>query len=556
MSDRAKTLDRRQFLVAGTLGTGALGTALAWAGSSSAGTSPSTAPTSAGTTSAADPSFPLNEVTVSELQDRMARGELTAEQITQLYLDRIAQIDRQGPTLRSVIETNPEALEIARALDRERQQQGPRGPLHGIPILLKDNIATADKMTTTAGSLALAGSIPAKDSFVAAKLRAAGAVLLGKTNMSEWANFRSQHSSSGWSGRGGQCKNPYALDRNPCGSSSGSGAAIAANLAAVAIGTETNGSIVCPANANGLVGIKPTLGLVSRSRIIPIAHSQDTAGPMARTVRDAAIVLGALTGVDAEDEATQTSVGHAHTDYTVFLAGDGLRGVRLGVARAFFGFDPRVDALMEAALKALSGGGAVLVDPVQLPSMSEVSAAAVQVLNYEFKAGLNAYLQALGPSAPIRSLRELIAWNEQNRERELPYFGQDRLLTAEEKGTLDAPEYREALTKAKRLTQADGIDKVMSEHQLDALVGPTGGPAWLTDLVNGDNYSGGSSTPAAVAGYPNITVPAGAIFGLPVGISFFGRAWSEPTLLKIAYAYEQATQHRRPPQFLPSADLG
>ncbi|RMH21476.1 MAG: amidase [Acidobacteria bacterium] len=498
----------------------------------------------------------LDEMGLAEMAAAMEEGRLTARSITEHYLQRIADLDRRGPTLRTVIEVNPDALAIADQLDDERRRGQSRGPLHGIPILLKDNVATHDGTTTTAGSLALEGSIPPADSFVAHKLRQAGAVLLGKANLSEWANFRSTRSSSGWSGRGGQCKNPYALDRNPCGSSSGSGAAVAANLVAAAIGTETNGSIVCPSSANGIVGVKPTVGLVSRSRIIPISHSQDTAGPMARTVRDAALVLGALTGVDPEDPATAASAGHTHDDYVQFLDEGGLKGARIGVSRNHFGFDPNVDQLMEEALDALRKGGAEVIDPVELATWNEIGRPSFQVLLYEFKAGIESYLASLGPGAPARTLADLIAWNETHRDASMPYFGQELFLQAQEKGGLDSPEYLEALETAQRLARSEGIDKVMDEHRLDAVVAPTGSPAWVTDLVNGDHFIGSSSTPAAVAGYPNVTVPAGFVFGLPVGISFFGRAWSEPTLLKLAYAYEQATLHRQPPKFLPTLDLG
>ncbi len=460
-------------------------------------------------TASSPPPFELDETTISELTEGMQSGRFTARSIVELYLARIEQIDRQGPTLRSIIETNPQALEIADSLDEELRANGPRGPLHGIPVLLKDNFDTADRMTTAAGSYALEGSIPSQDSFVAQKLREAGAILLAKTNLSEWANFRSTHSSSGWSGRGGQCRNPYALDRNPCGSISGSGAAVSANLAAVSMGTETDGSVVCPANANGIVGIKPTLGLVSCSGIIPIAHSQDTAGPMARTVKDAAIVLGALTGVDPRDSATTASEANSSTDYTQFLDATGLRGARIGVARKAFGFLPKVDELMESAIDEMKRQGAEMIDPADIPAWDELDAPEWQVLLYEFKADLNQYLAGLGEAAPVKTLAAIIEFNEQNRDREMPYFGQEIFIQAEAKGPLTSPEYLEALEKAHRLSRDEGIDKVMNEHRLDAIIAPTGGPAWTTDLVNGDHFSGSSSTPAAVAGYPNITVPAG-----------------------------------------------
>ena len=498
--------------------------------------------------------FEFDEITVAKLQQEMQSGRLTARAVTEKYLARIEQVDKHGPALNSVIELNPEALATAEELDRERKAKGTRGQLHGIPVLIKDNIATRDRMMTTAGSLALVGARPPKDAFVVKRLREAGAVILGKANLSEWANIRSSHSTSGWSGRGGLTRNPYALDRNPCGSSSGSGAAVSANLCALAIGTETDGSIVCPSGVNGIVGIKPTVGLISRAGIIPIAHSQDTAGPMARNVTDAAILLGALTGVDNDDPATEASRDKALRDYTKFLDPGGLRGSRIGVARKSFGISDAVDRLMDQAISEMKRQGAVLVDPADLGPM-EVGESEFAVLLYELKADLNSYLAALGPGAPVHTLQEIIEFNERNRQREMPYFGQDTFIKAQAKGPLTEKEYLDALEKNHRLTRKEGIDAVMEKFQLDALVVPTGGPAWLTDLVNGDHDTGGSSTPAAVAGYPNITVPAGFVFGLPVGISFFGKAYSEPTLLKLAYAFEQATRHRRTPQFLLTADL-
>ncbi|MBV9773574.1 MAG: amidase [Gemmatimonadetes bacterium] len=502
------------------------------------------------------PPFELEEATIQQLQEGMRSGRYTARSLVEAYLGRIEQLDKQGPSLRQVLETNPDALAIARQLDDERKAGRVRGPLHGIPVLVKDNIDTADRMTTTAGSLALEGSIAPRDSFVAERLRAAGAVILGKTNLSEWANFRSTRSSSGWSGRGGQGLNPYVLDRSPCGSSSGSGAAVAASYAAVAVGTETDGSIVCPSSSNSVVGIKPTLGLVSRSGIIPIAHSQDTAGPMARTVTDAAILLGALAGADPRDPDTAASRGRAQNDYTRFLDPNGLRGARLGIARKkFFGYSNEMDRLANEAIEVMRRQGAVIVDPAEIPHNGEYDEGEFTVLLYEFKADLNRYLAGLGPNARVRSLKDVIAFNEQHRDREMPYFGQEIMLMAQEKGPLTDKAYRDALARNRRLAGAEGIDAVMARHRLDAIVVPTANPPWTIDLVNGDHSTGGSSTPAAVAGYPHVTVPAGYAFGAPVGISFMGRAWSEPTLVKLAYAYEQASRMRRPPRFLPHMEM-
>ncbi len=494
--------------------------------------------------------FDLEECSIAGLQGAMTSGKESAVSLAKKYLRRIEALDRTGPSLRAVLEINPDALAIARALDHERKAKGPRGPLHGIPVLIKDNLDTHDRMMTTAGSLALLGSIPPRDSFVAQKLREAGAVILGKTNLSEWADFRGDRPSSGWSGRGGQTNNPYALDYNPSGSSSGSAVAVAANLCAVAIGTETDGSIISPSAVCGVVGIKPTVGLVGRSGIIPISKSQDTAGPLARTVADAAILLGALTGVDPRDDVTESSRGQSHHDYTWFLDPNGLRGARLGVARKFFQNDTPGAKLLESAMDGMKSLGAVLVDFDD--DLGKSSGPEWEVLQYEFKAGINAYLAALGPSAPVHNLQEIIEFNERNNGRELAFFGQEEMVKAQARGPLTDKAYLDALARCRRLSRDEGIDAVMKQHQLDAIVAPSGGPAAKTDHVNGDRYVGGSSTPAAVAGYPNITVPAGQVFGLPVGISFFGRAWSEPVLLKLAFAFEQGTKARKPPTFRPT----
>jgi len=502
------------------------------------------------------PAFELDEMTIAELQSGMASGKYTSHSITRKYLDRIDDIDKRGPAINSVIELNPDALSIATDLDRERKAGRLRGPLHGIPVLIKDSIDTHDRMTTTAGSLALAGSIPSQDSTVAKKLRDAGAVIIGKTNLSEWANFRSSHSSSGWSGRGGQTKNPYVLDRNPCGSSSGTGAAISANLAAIGVGTETDGSVVCPSNANSLVGIKPTLGLISRAGIIPIAHSQDTAGPMCRTVTDAVHLLVALMAVDSRDSATQTQAGKTARDYRKFLETDGFRGARIGVHRKSFGFNDAVDKLLNDCIDIIKRHGATVVDPADIPTQGKFDDSEFEVLLYEFKADLNAYLASLGSRAPVKSLKEIIDFNEQYRDREMPWFGQDIMIKAQAKGPLTEKAYKDALAKNLKLSRKEGIDFVMEKNKLDALIAPTGGPPWPTDWVNGDHFTGGYSTASAVAGYPHVTVPAGYVFGMPVGLSFIGRAWSEPTLIKFAYAFEQATKVRRAPQFLPTAKLG
>ncbi len=512
--------------------------------------------TSASPTAPDVPEFEFSEATFADLQLAIRSGKVTVHSLTEKYLQRIADIDKSGPAINAVIELNPDALEIAAAKDKERAAaNGNLPPLHGLPILIKDNIDTADKMMTTAGSLALVGAKPPKDSFVAQKLREAGAVIIGKTNLSEWANIRSSHSTSGWSGRGGLTKNPYALDRNPCGSSSGSGAGTSAGICAGAIGTETDGSIVCPSSSNGVVGIKPTVGLVSRAGIVPISHTQDGAGPMCRTVTDAAILLGALTGVDPDDHATAASAGKSFTDYTRYLDPKGLRGARIGVVRKYFGFSDAVDAVMESALDAMKKQGAILVDPAEIATFGKGGNLEFTIFLYELKADLHAYFARLGPDAPVKSLQDVIEFNERNHSREMQYFGQDTFLKSQAKGPLTSPEYVDAIKDLQQIARVDGIDATMNKLNLDALVAPAGGPAWVTDLVNGDNSAGGSSNAAAQAGYPNISVPAGYVFGLPVGISFFGRAWSEPTLIKLAYAFEQTTKARRAPKFLPTADL-
>jgi amidase len=499
--------------------------------------------------------FPLEEATIAGLQEMMTSGAATSESLVALYLKRIEDVDRGGPDLNAIIETNPDALAIARELDRERKEKGPRGPLHGVPVVIKDNIDTADNMETTAGSLALLGSKPARDAFVAGRLRAAGAVIIGKTNLSEWANFRSSQSTSGWSGRGGQTKNPYALDRNPSGSSSGSAVAVAANLVAAAVGTETDGSIVSPASVCGIVGIKPTVGLVSRSGIVPIAHSQDTAGPMARTVADAATLLGAMTGLDPADAATMEGEGHALSDYREFLKPGGLRYARIGVLRSrSLNFAKKLDPILSNAVEAMKRAGAEVIDPVEFPTLGQTDDSEYEVLLYEFKADLEAYF-AGRPGVAVRSLTDLMAFNDKNADREMPFFGQEILEQAAKKGPLTDKAYLDALAKNHKLMREKGIDAVLTKHKLDALVVLTNGPAHMTDLINGDSGSGSSSSPAAVAGYPTITLPAGWINGLPVGISLIGRAWSEPELIKLAYGLERALGMRKAPRLLPSAEL-
>ncbi len=529
--------------------------------------------------------FPeLEEATIAHLQSVMASGKLTSRDLVAHYLARIEALNHTGPALHAVIETNPAALDIAVALDAERRGQGARGPLHGIPVLIKDNIDTADRMQTTAGSLALLTTRPAQDATVARRLRKAGAVILGKTNLSEWANIRSNRSISGWSARGGQCRNPFVITHNPCGSSSGSAVGVSANLCVVALGTETDGSIVCPSHINGVVGIKPTVGLTSRAGVVPISHTQDTVGPHARTVWDAAILLGALTGVDPRDSATSgahaaasagpaSSAGSSRFDYTTALDPDGLRGARIGIPRKiFFGYSPTADAVIEEAIRKLSALGAVIVDPADIPTAADMASGAdeMTVLLYELKADLNTYLATRvaaragsagfaaanrgGPN--VLTLADVIAFNDAHAKDEMPYFGQELFTEAQAKGPLTDPDYVKALETCRRLSRTEGIDAVMDVNRLDALVAPTGNPAWPIDPVNGDHFVGACSQPAAMAGYPLITVPAGYAFGLPVGITFMGRAYSEPTLIRLAYAFEQATRARRAPRFLTALEEG
>ena len=551
MSKSSGVVERRDFLRAGALA--AIATTL----DVSLGESRPNVPAASHINSRAfeQNTFELEETTIAALQEGMRSGRYTARSVTEMYLQRMDAIDKAGPSINSVIERNPDAIKIADERDAERKAGRVRGPLHGIPVLIKDNIDTADRMRTSAGSLALGESIAPRDAFIAAKLREAGVVILGKTNLSEWANFRSTHSTSGWSGRGGQTKNPYVLDRNPCGSSSGTGASISANLAAVGIGTETDGSIVCPSSACGLVGIKPTLGLVSRSGIIPISHSQDTAGPMARTVADAAALLAAISGVDARDTATADARGKAPADYTRALDSAALKGARIGVARNFFGFSDAVDRVMDEAIAAMKSAGATIVDPANIATAGKFDDAELDVLLYEFKADLNAYLSTLGASAPHRNLAALIAFNEENKTREMPYFGQELFVRAQAKGPLTSAGYKAARAKCLRMSRTEGIDATLAKHRLTAIVAPTGGPAWPTDLINGDHFTGGSSSPSAVAGYPSVTVPAGVVHGLPVGISFIGAQWSDPLLVGLAYAFEQTTKARKAPRFEPTLRL-
>jgi amidase len=540
-------VDRRRFL--GGVGALALAGGARGLGAESAAPDPGPAAASA----AGD--FELAELGLAELGAGLAAGRWSSVELVRLYSERIAALDRGAGRTNAIGEPNPEAESIAAALDRERRAGRVRGPLHGLPIVIKDNIDTADRMKTTAGSLALEPSAPAADAFLVERLREAGAVLLAKTNLSEWANFRSTKSTSGWSGRGGQVRNPYALDRNPCGSSSGSGVAPSANLCAAAVGTETDGSITCPAAMNGIAGLKPTLGLVSRTGVIPIAHSQDTAGPMGRTVEDVAILLSGLTGVDLRDPATAPSVDHLERDWRRSFSPDALRGARLGVARNYFGWHPEIDRRMEEVLAALKSLGAELIDPAEIPNKGEYDDSEYEVLLYEFKHDLNAYLAALPDRGQPRTLAALIDFNRANAAREMPWFGQEIFEAAEAKGPLTEEVYAKALAKNHRLSRAEGIDAVLAEHRLDALVCPTMGPAYLTDWINGDHYGGSATSPCAVSGYPHLTVPAGFVHGLPWGLSFLGPAWSDARLLAYGHAFESATRARRPPGFLPTLPL-
>jgi amidase len=532
-------MDRREFLVAAAAAT---------AGAASTGAA-QTSPTTS-SPPAHSPPESIEELSLADIAAAFAEGRFTSQQLTKDYLARIERLDRHGPNLRAVIETNPRALDIAAELDAERKSRGPRGPLHGVPILIKDNVETSDHMMSTAGSLALQGWYAPKDAPLVERLRAAGAVILGKTNLSEWANFRSTHSLSGWSGRGGQCRNPYATDRTPSGSSSGSAVAVSANLCAIAVGTETDGSIVSPASINGIVGLKPTVGLVSRRGIAPISHSQDTAGPLTRSVRDAAVMLGAMSGLDAADPASAAVGERFQTDYARYLDPNGLKGARLGIARKFFADNAPLNGFLDACIATLKGAGAVIVDPADLPMHGSTSGPEQEVLLYEFKADLNAYFKRLPPTFPVRSLAALIRFNEAHKDAEMPLFDQELLRQAEAKGALTEKAYREARAACLKATRSNGIDAVLAEHQLDAMVALTSGPAWLIDPVNGDSDTGGCSSPAAIAGYPHITVPAGLFRGLPIGLSFFGAAYSEPKLIKLGSGFEAVAHARTPPRFL------
>jgi len=540
-------LDRRAFVGASL----AAGAALLGVPESASGSESPVRPLAASLSGGPAPQVDdLLEHSVAELGALMQRGALTSRELTQRFLTRIAQMDKTGVALNAVIELNPDALAIAEQRDAERKSGATVGPMHGIPVLIKDNIGTADKMRTTAGSLALAASTPSRDAFIVERLRAAGAVLLGKTNLSEWANYRSTHSSSGWSGRGGLTRNPYVLNRNTSGSSSGTGAAMAATFATVGIGSETDGSIISPSSICGLVGIKPTVGLWGRSGIIPISASQDTAGPMARSVADAATLLGVLTGVDPRDTATNASRGKSALSYAEFLDAAGLKGARIGAARHLAGFNDVVDARFDEAIAALRSAGATVIDPVKLATAGKFDDAEETVLDYEFKAGINAYFASLGADAPVKSLAELIAWNERERAREMPWFGQEIFVRAQKRGPLTDKKYLDARAKCIRLSRTEGVDAVMAKHRLDAIILPSNAPAWTTDFLNGDHVTGGNSSFAAVAGYPSITVPMGLVGELPVGLSFVARAWEEGKLIKLAYAFEQATRLRRGPKYL------
>ncbi len=546
----AGDLTRRDFLHASAVGVAAVG---ALSSCKPTADSPQAGGAIGGSPNNSTPPFALDEVTIADLQAGFTDGRWTSKRVTEMYLDRIHSMDRQGVTLRAMLDLNPEALALAEAADKGRAAARLASPLHGIPVIVKDNVDTHDQMTTTAGSLALEGSIAPRDSFIVEKLRAAGAIIIGKANLSEWANFRGDRSTSGWSSRGGAVKNPYVLDRNPCGSSSGTGASIAANYAAVGIGTETDGSIVCPSNNCGLVGVKPTVGLVSRSGIIPISASQDTAGPMTRTVTDAALLLAAISGRDPRDPATRDADSHLLPDPSTFLKLDALKGARIGVVRASLtGYHAKTDALFEKALETLKTLGAVLVDPADIPHIDDYGKDEGTVLHYEFKQGINDYLAALGPAAKMKNLEDLIRFNEENKGRVMPWYGQEDFTKSQACGPLTDKKYLDARARCVRLSRKEGMDAVMAKHRLDLLVAPTGGPAWPTDLLTGDHFGGSSSSPCAVAGYPHVTVPMGWMSDLPVGLSFMGLPWTEAKLLGYAFAYEQATKHRQAPKFLPT----